>query len=145
MGFVRIDNPIERKYGVSRADHTGKQHIPPTFRNGQQGQSITPQHTRIHSLCSPSPILKAITCESSGPRKQDRMKERDLTLTLSIVDKKPPSLRTVEYSTEPLCNKLPLKAHLLRVPVFVWRGDQRSKYTGSLDRPNTSNATRVID
>ncbi|KAI4818961.1 hypothetical protein KUCAC02_004248 [Chaenocephalus aceratus] len=53
------------------------------------------------------------------------MKERDLTLTLSIVDKKPPSLRTVDYSTEPLCNRLPLKAHLLRVPVFVWRGDQR--------------------
>ncbi|KAJ4945446.1 hypothetical protein JOQ06_023131 [Pogonophryne albipinna] len=56
------------------------------------------------------------------------MKERDLTLPLSIVDKKPPSLRTEDYSTEPLCNRLPLKAHLLRVPVFVWRGDQRMKH-----------------
>ncbi|KAK1904548.1 hypothetical protein KUDE01_011730 [Dissostichus eleginoides] len=44
------------------------------------------------------------------------MKERDLTLTLSIVDKKPPSLRTVDYSTYSMSRSV----------------------TGSLSRPITS-------
>lgn len=69
-----------------------------TVNSGKKHYTTAHTYTQLISR-SPSPFFKTITCESSGPRKQDRMKERDLTLNLGIVDKKPPSLRTVDYST----------------------------------------------
>ena len=49
VGFPRIDNPIKRMYGVSRADHTGKQHILPTFRNCQQWEKALHHSTHVHT------------------------------------------------------------------------------------------------